>query len=263
MWCDTESHQLFHPLNSTLFPDLPLLPLPHTPGITSLQERIKQGQDPSWESQPRRGDPPTDGLTCTSSHGRGQTCSSMLSRSFPGRPRHEAKQEINFHFLNSPDYFLLSLRPKTNTKGGNHNRFGTPVYSDFGLVWLTHPIGAQSPSWTKSSPAVTLLPPSHHHQIQGGKLAGALGCEEGRGRGTGWLFKATEGAACPEFRWKPTLYPPVFTTPQASFRATWPMDSSSFSSPVEPGAFLVPWCLVLKVPSSTHSEIQPIHDLGL
>lgn len=185
-----------------------------SPKVYSLQERIKQEQDPSWESQPRRGDPPTDRLTSASSHGRGQTRSSTLSRSFPGRPRHEAKQEINSHFLNSPDYFLLSLRPKTNTKGGNHNRFGTPFSSDFGLVWLTHPIGAQSPSWTKSSPAVTLLLPSHHHQIQSGKLAGVLGCEEGKGRGAGWLFKATEGAACPEFRWKPILYPPVFTSPR-------------------------------------------------
>ena len=175
----------------------------------------------------------------------------------------EAKQEINSHFLNSPDYFLLSLRPKTNTKAGNHNCFRTPFYSDFGLVWLTHPIGAQIPNWTKSSPAVTLLLPSHHHQIQSGQLAGVLGWE-GKGRRIGLLFKATEGAACPEFRWKPTLYPPVFTAPQpqASFRAMWPVDSSSFSL-LEPRAILVPWCLALKVPISMHSKIQPIHDLDL
>ena len=268
MWCDTESHQLFHPLNSTLFPDLPLPCHTHSWHNFSPGEN-KAGAEPtpanpSWESQPRRDDQPTDGLTTSaSSHGREQTHSSMLSRSCQGRPRNEAKQEINSHFLNSPDYFLLSLRPKTNTKAGNHNCFRTPFYSDFGLVWLTHPIGAQIPNWTKSSPAMTLLLPSHHHQIQSGQLAGVLGWE-GKGRRIGLLFKATEGAACPEFRWKPTLYPPVFTAPQpqASFRAMWPVDSSSFSL-LEPRAILVPWCLALKVPISMHSKIQPIHDLDL
>ena len=197
MWCDTESHQLFHPLNSTLFPDLPLPHHTHSWHNFSPGEN-KAGAEPtpanpSWESQPRRDDRPTDGLTTSaSSHGREQTRSSMLSRSFQGRPRNEAEQEINSHFLNSPDYFLLSLRPKTNTKAGNHNCFRTPFYSDFRLVWLTHAMGAQIPNWTKSSPAVTLLLPSHHHQIQSGQLAGVLGWE-GKGRGIGWPFKATEG----------------------------------------------------------------------
>ena len=115
MWCDTESHQLFHPLNSTLFPDLPLPCHTHSWHNFSPGEN-KAGAEPtpanpSWESQSRRDDRPTDGLTTSaSSHGREQTHSSMLSRSCQGRPRNEAKQEINSHFLNSPDYFLLSPR---------------------------------------------------------------------------------------------------------------------------------------------------------
>lgn len=144
MWCDTESHQLFHPLNSTLFPNLPL------PRHTHAWHNFSPGENKAGAG-PQLGEPTKEGwpthwrsAESTSSHGWEQTCSSMVSRSFRGSPRNEAKQEINSHFLNSPDYFLLSLRPKTNTKAGNHNRFELPLTLTLGWYGSHTPL---EPKW--------------------------------------------------------------------------------------------------------------------